>query len=117
VASLPCLICPRAACQARHLPFAQRRALGSKVSDEWTVPLCFTHRRALHDTGNEELWWQVHAVDAKAEAERLWRITHGVDRDGADIVSSQATIPSNGTATGTEEAQSTGVSQKKSAAE
>jgi DNA recombination protein Rad52 len=76
VASLPCLICARTPTHAHHLRFAQPRSLGSKASDEWTVPLCFIHHRSLHDAGDEELWWQVHAVDAKAEAERLWRRTH-----------------------------------------
>jgi DNA recombination protein Rad52 len=119
VASLPCLICARTPSHAHHLRFAQPRALGSKVSDEWTVPLCFTHHRALHDIGNEELWWQVHAVDAKAEAERLWRTTHapGVDRHAGDAVSSEATIPSNSVATGAEEAGSTEDAPKKSAAQ
>jgi len=72
VATLPCLVCGRAPSQAHHLRFAQLRALGSKVSDEWVVPLCNLHHRALHDTGNEELWWKAHNVDAAVEAERLW---------------------------------------------
>ena len=76
VASLPCLICARTPAQAHHLRFAQPRSLGSKVGDQWTVPLCFIHHRSLHDAGDEQLWWQVHAVDAKAEAERLWQRTH-----------------------------------------
>jgi hypothetical protein len=53
VASLPCLICAQTPSQAHHLRFAQPRSMGSKVSDEWTVPLCFLHHRALHDAGNE----------------------------------------------------------------
>jgi DNA recombination protein Rad52 len=73
VASLPCLICGRAPSQAHHLRFAQPRALGSKVSDEWVVPLCNLHHRALHDTGNEEMWWRAHNIDAAGEAEQLWR--------------------------------------------
>ena len=28
-----------------------------KVSDEYTVPLCRTHHRQLHQTGNELNWW------------------------------------------------------------
>ena len=76
VASLPCLICARNPSQAHHLRFAQPRSMGSKVSDEWTVPLCFIHHRALHDAGDEELWWRAHSLDPKAEAERLWRSTH-----------------------------------------
>ena len=36
-----------------HLRFAQPRALGLKVSDEFTVPLCRGHHRELHRAGNE----------------------------------------------------------------
>jgi hypothetical protein len=77
VASLPCLICGRTPSQAHHLRFAQPRAMGSKVSDEWTVPLCGIHHRALHDDGAEEKWWESHRIDAMAEAEKLWRESHG----------------------------------------
>jgi len=73
VATLPCLVCARTPSQAHHLRFAQPRALGRKVSDEWVVPLCNLHHRALHDDGNEEVWWAQHGVDAVSEAERLWR--------------------------------------------
>jgi DNA recombination protein Rad52 len=73
VASLPCLVCGRTPSQAHHLRFAQPRSMGSKVSDEWTVPLCLLHHRALHDVGSEEKWWAEQGIDAKAEAERLWR--------------------------------------------
>ena len=37
--------------------FAQPRALGLKVSDEFTVPLCRGHHRQLHQAGNEVAWW------------------------------------------------------------
>jgi hypothetical protein len=73
VAALPCLVCARAPSQAHHLRFAQPRALGRKVSDEWAVPLCNLHHRALHDSGNEEIWWRTHNIQATVEAERLWR--------------------------------------------
>ena len=73
VATLPCLICGRAPSQAHHLRFAQLRALGRKVSDEWVVPLCNLHHRALHDAGNEEAWWKEQGIDARVEADRLWR--------------------------------------------
>jgi DNA recombination protein Rad52 len=54
IASLPCLVCGRTPSQAHHLRFAQPRAMGKKVSDEYVVPLCLTHHRALHDVGSEE---------------------------------------------------------------
>ena len=57
VATQPCLICQRAPCDAHHLRFAQPRALGRKVSDEFTVPLCRDHHSALHHQGNEAAWW------------------------------------------------------------
>jgi hypothetical protein len=55
------------------LRFIQPRSLGSKPSDEWTVPLCPLHHRSLHDAGREEEWWRAKGIDAKAEAEKLWQ--------------------------------------------
>jgi DNA recombination protein Rad52 len=75
VASQSCLICGRAPSQAHHLRFAQARALSRKVSDEWTVPLCATHHRSLHDGGNEEQWWKERKVDPVLKACQLWRHT------------------------------------------
>jgi hypothetical protein len=46
VAKLACLVCGRRPADAHHLRFAQSPALGRKVSDEFTVPLCRGHHRA-----------------------------------------------------------------------
>jgi DNA recombination protein Rad52 len=73
VAALPCLVCGRTPSQAHHLRFAQPRSMGSKVSDEWTVPLCLLHHRALHGVGSEEKWWTEQGIDAASEAQRLWQ--------------------------------------------
>ena len=54
VALQPCLICGRQPSDPHHLRFAQPRAIGLKVSDEFTVPLCRGHHRQLHQAGNEE---------------------------------------------------------------
>src|SRR5262249_49777112 len=43
VPRLPCLVCGRRPADAHHLRFAQSPALGRKVSDEFTVPLCRGH--------------------------------------------------------------------------
>ncbi len=86
VASLPCLVCERTPAQAHHLLFAQPRALASKPSDEWTVPLCLLHHRALHDVGAEETWWEDQGIDAKGEAERLWCTTQSGAAAGAEII-------------------------------
>ncbi len=51
VASHACLVCGRQPADPHHLRFAQPRAIGLKVSDEFTVPLCRTHHRNLHQAG------------------------------------------------------------------
>ena len=51
VAAQPCLVCGRHPSDPHHLRFAQPRALGVKVSDEFTVPLCRGHHRQLHQAG------------------------------------------------------------------
>ena len=86
VATLACLVCGRAPSQAHHLRFAQPRALASKVSDEWVVPLCNLHHRALHDTENEEEWWKTQGVDAQHEAERLWKERNEVVSSSAPVL-------------------------------
>ena len=45
VAAQPCVVCGRQPSDAHHLRFTQPRALGRKVSDEFTVPLCRMHHR------------------------------------------------------------------------
>ena len=61
--SPPCLVCGRQPCDAHHLRFAQNRALGRKVSDEFTVPLCRGHHRELHRHGDEATWWRKLGLD------------------------------------------------------
>jgi hypothetical protein len=79
VMSQPCLFCARTPSDAHHLRFAQPRALGRKVSDEFTVPLCRTHHRQLHRYGNELAWWMAMDphVDPLAIAKELWEQSHG----------------------------------------
>jgi hypothetical protein len=48
VATQPCIVCGRTPSEAHHIRFAQPRALGRKVSDEYTVPVCRLHHRDLH---------------------------------------------------------------------
>jgi len=76
VASQPCLICGRQPSDPHHLRFAQPQAIGLKVSDEFTVPLCRGHHRQLHQTGNELGWWKNLRIDALAIAKNLWIQTH-----------------------------------------
>jgi DNA recombination protein Rad52 len=85
VAAKPCIICGRSPGQAHHLRFAQPSALGRKVSDEWTVPLCATHHRSLHSVGDEERWWKEKGINATAHAVRLWWETRHPRQVGATL--------------------------------
>ena len=76
VAKRPCLICGRQPSDAHHLRFAQRRALGRKVSDEFTVPLCRGHHREAHRCGDEASWWRRLGLNPIRAARVLWLETH-----------------------------------------
>jgi hypothetical protein len=71
-----CLICSRRPSDPHHLRFAQSQALGRKVSDEFTVPLCRVHHREVHRCGDEAAWWKKAGVDPTAAARVLWLKTH-----------------------------------------
>ena len=76
VASRPCLICGRQPSDAHHLRFAQSRALGKKVSDEFTVPMCRGHHREVHRCGDEAAWWKRAGISPTVAARALWLHTH-----------------------------------------
>jgi hypothetical protein len=76
VAQQPCLVCGRRPSDAHHLRFVQYRALGRKVSDEFTVPLCRGHHREVHRSGDEAAWWAKTGVNPRLIARVLWRGTH-----------------------------------------
>jgi DNA recombination protein Rad52 len=75
VASQPCLVCGRTPSDPHHLRFAQPRAIGLKVSDEFTVPLCRGHHRELHQAGNETAWWETKNIDTIKIARDFWERT------------------------------------------
>jgi hypothetical protein len=75
VSAQPCLICGRRPSDAHHLRFAQPRALGRRVSDEYAVPLCRSHHRALHRHGDEAAWWETNKADPLVVAQNLWQKT------------------------------------------
>src|SRR5271156_2285846 len=90
VAQQSCLVCGRKPCDAHPLRFAQTRALGRKVSDEFTVPLCRGHHRELHRYGDEARWWQKAAIDPITAARALWLETHPALAAQADTVADDA---------------------------
>jgi len=75
VARQPCLLCGRTPADPHHLRFAQPRALGRKVSDEFTVPLCRVHHDELHRHGDEAAYWNALKIDPAPIALALWRLS------------------------------------------
>ena len=73
VTTQPCVVCGRTPSEAHHIRFAQPRALGRKVSDEYTVPVCRLHHRDLHDYGDEASWWAGVGIDPLPIALEFWR--------------------------------------------
>ena len=73
VTTQPCVVCGRAPTEAHHIRFAQPRALGRKVSDEYTVPVCRLHHRDLHTYGDEASWWAGVGIDPLPIALEFWR--------------------------------------------
>ena len=96
VAKQACLICGRRPADAHHLRFAQHRALGRKVSDEFTVPLCRGHHREVHRCGDEAAWWKNAGIDPSLSARALWLETHPLpitsDKMGIDGSTSLAAV-------------------------
>jgi hypothetical protein len=76
VATHECLICGRRPSDAHHLRFMQSRAMGRKVSDEFTVPLCRGHHREVHHCGDEITWWKNIGIDPTDSARSLWLVSH-----------------------------------------
>jgi hypothetical protein len=75
VAQQACLVCGRKPSDPHHLRHLQPRALGRKSSDEFVVPLCRSHHRAVHRASNEQKWWQAAGIDPIKTACKLWRQT------------------------------------------
>ena len=95
VASQPCLVCQQMPCDAHHLKFSQPRSLGSKVSDEFTVPLCRRHHQQLHQYGNELAWWANMQVAPIGIAKELWLLSRQIPSAGASSPLSRAGVAEN----------------------
>jgi len=78
VAHQACLVCGRKPSDPHHLGFTQPRALGRKVSDEFAVPLCRGHHRAVHRSRDERAWWRQAGLDPIKVARSLWKATRGI---------------------------------------
>jgi hypothetical protein len=90
VATQPCVVCGRTPAEAHHIRFAQPRALGRKVSDEYTVPVCRVHHRELHGYGDETSWWAGVGIDPLPIALEFWRrsrLTYSLVATSAEALS------------------------------
>jgi hypothetical protein len=96
----PRVMCGRQPCDAHHLRFAQDRALGRKVSDEFTVPLCRGHHRELHRHGDEAAWWQKLGLDPTPTARTLWLQTHPLGAHKLADVATDSLVRSRPTSEG-----------------
>ena len=84
-----CLVCGRTPSDAHHLRFTQKRALGRKVSDEFTVPLCRGHHRELHRHGDEAAWWTKLGLDPIGAARTLWLESHPLPEPTTNVVTTE----------------------------
>jgi hypothetical protein len=96
IAKQACLVCGRRPADAHHLRFAQSPALGRKVSDEFTVPLCRGHHREVHHCGDEAAWWNKAGIDPSAAARVLWLKSHPLPSSRTDAQSAQAVVRKTG---------------------
>jgi Rad52/22 family double-strand break repair protein len=87
VTNQPCLQCGRWPSDAHHLTFAQPRALGMKVSDEYTVPLCRLHHRDVHHARSEIAWWKDVKIDPIEIAKSFWQQSHRKSEEPANQTS------------------------------
>ena len=66
--------------QRETTPFAPRSPYGvARLYAYWiefTVPLCRSHHRDLHRTGNEVRWWAQFGIQPKSIAYKLWTTSH-----------------------------------------
>jgi hypothetical protein len=106
VTKQPCLLCGRKPSDAHHIRFVQPRALGRKASDEFAVPLCRAHHRALHRVGDEQAWWKQAGIDPVKVARDLWkrsRIDEGrvkPDPAAQGAASARSSVESGGSTAG-----------------
>jgi hypothetical protein len=84
ITNQPCTVCGRQPCEAHHIRYAQPRAIGRKVSDEFTVPLCRVHHRELHRQGDERAWWAKFNIDPLPIALQFWQHTRGFQANQQD---------------------------------
>lgn len=71
VGSLGCLICRRQAIP-HHLLRAPGKGMGCRSGDQWAIPLCDDHHKALHASGDETGWLDMYGIDGPERAQRIF---------------------------------------------
>jgi len=107
VANQLCLKCARWPSDSHHVTFAQPRAMGMKVSDQFVVPLCRLHHRDVHHARNELAWWRDLKIDPIEMANKLWQESHArLQKGNLTNSAGQTQIPEEGHAVGNEQLRS-----------
>ena len=88
VASQQCLLCMYHECQAHHITIAEKRGISQKVSDCWTIPLCYAHHSQLHHIG-ERLYWQKLGIDPKVYATLFYELWDKDDKNNIEYVQNE----------------------------
>ncbi|HWX95139.1 MAG TPA: ERF family protein [Terriglobales bacterium] len=96
VATQPCLVCGRTPSDPHHIKFAEQQAMGRKVSDRFSVPICRLHHRELHRRGNERAWWGSYGIEPLAIAATLWSRTHALALPATQVDDANAAANFNG---------------------
>ncbi len=70
IRSQPCCICgDNTSTEAAHIRTAnielgkRQTGMAEKASDRWVLPLCGSHHREQHHTGDEMKFWDFHGID------------------------------------------------------
>jgi len=96
VATQPCLVCGRTPSDPHHIKFAEQQAMGRKVSDRFSVPICRLHHRELHRRGNERAWWGSYGIEPLAITATLWSRTHALALPATQVDDANAAANFNG---------------------
>jgi len=85
VASHQCILCMYHECQAHHITIAEKRGISQKVSDFWTIPLCYAHHGQLHHTGERRFWLKL-GIDPKDIATKFYELWLKDDKNNMEYV-------------------------------
>ena len=81
IRALPCLVCGRTPCDPHHIRYGSNSGVGTKPGDDFTIPLCHTHHRELHDKGELRYLYDYGGYEkARTLAKKLYEVTGDTER-------------------------------------